>query len=225
MSIETEMPSAMLPALAQAWAFPQLDGDSDAQVDAEVEQIRRNLVAHITPLRSRSCWPRRRRVTEKVAQTGHPNRALAGRPLAASLGRFSRHEIPKQLDWISVKGAGNRNKFNDVNAALAAFVFGDKRLRPAKLFGQGLLPNARGMSHCDKDRNEPCIFRRFEGLLHVPPGLRIGGKQSDPGIGLSQNPIILLRYVMLPGPSGSALDFGAKRSALAVLIIVSNQTC
>jgi hypothetical protein len=31
------------------------------------------------------------------------------------------------------------------------------------------------MSHCDKRRNEPGVFRGFEGLLHVPPSLRIGG--------------------------------------------------
>jgi hypothetical protein len=71
----------------------------------------------------------------KSRQTGHPNRTLAGRPLAANLGRCSRHEISKQLDWISIKSAGNRNKFNDINTPLAAFVFGNKRLRPAKFFG------------------------------------------------------------------------------------------
>jgi hypothetical protein len=43
------------------------------------------------------------------------------------------------------------------------------------------------MSRCDKDFDQPGIFRGFKGLLHVPPGLRIGGRQSDPENGLSQN--------------------------------------
>jgi hypothetical protein len=53
----------------------------------------------------------------------------------------------------------------------------------------------------------------------VPPGTRIGGRKSDPEIGLSQNRIILtaMRYVKCTVEP--VLDFGAKRSALAVLVI------
>jgi hypothetical protein len=125
-----------------------------------------------------------------IAKAGKIVGSLASHSFAAGFRRFSRHEIPKQLDWIGAKGAGNGNKFDDINAALAAFVLGNKRLRPAEFPGQGLLTNACGMSHCDKDGNEPGIFRRFEGLLHAPPSLRIGGVQFDPGIGLSQNWIL-----------------------------------
>jgi hypothetical protein len=140
-----------------------------------------------------------------------------------TLGRLSCHKIPEQLDRIGTKSAGNLNKFNNVDAALAPFVFGDERLRPAQLFGQCLLSNARGMSHCDKGGDQPGIFGGFEGLLHVPPGLRIGGVQFDPEIGLSQNGIILTPICHLEGPSEPALDFGPKGSALAVWSLASSQ--
>ncbi|MEH2565653.1 hypothetical protein V1289_005280 [Bradyrhizobium sp. AZCC 2289] len=44
----------------------------------------------------------------------------------ADLGGLSCHKIPEQLDRISIQRAGNCNKFNDINATLAAFVFGNK---------------------------------------------------------------------------------------------------
>ena len=139
--------------------FPQPDGDSDAQVDAEVEH-RRNLVAHITPLRSRSRWPRRRRVTEKSLEPATQT-ALAGRPPRRAC-RFSRHEIPKQLDWISVR-RGQSQQFNDATVALAAFVFGDKRLRLAKLLARAC---CRTLAACRTATRTAMsrIFRRFEGL-------------------------------------------------------------
>jgi len=37
-------------------ATPTLMGDSDAPVAAEVERILSNLMAHIAPYRSRTCW-------------------------------------------------------------------------------------------------------------------------------------------------------------------------
>jgi hypothetical protein len=88
-------------------------------------------------------------------------RCLALGSLAPDPGRLSRHKIPKQLDRIGAKRAGNRNKLDDVNTALAAFVFGNERLRPTKFFGQRLLPNARGMSHCDKYCDQAFIFCGF----------------------------------------------------------------
>jgi hypothetical protein len=39
-----------------AMAFSNLMGDSDAPVAAEVERILSNLMAHIAPYRSRTCW-------------------------------------------------------------------------------------------------------------------------------------------------------------------------
>ena len=80
-------------------------------------------------------------------------------PLSASFRGLSLHKVPKQLHGIGAQGAGNRNKFDDVDAALAAFVFGNKRLRSAEFLSQGLLANARGMSHCDKSGDKPGIFR------------------------------------------------------------------
>src|SRR5258705_6430804 len=102
------MPSAMLPALAQAsaafaiWAasesrewisvrqatiaslktglamaFPQLMGDSDAPVAAEVERILSNLMAHIAPYRSRTCW----RKDGRQAKARKTRRRLAQRDL------------------------------------------------------------------------------------------------------------------------------------------------
>ncbi len=135
--------------------------------------------------RSQTCWPKDALQARKTAQAARP-RALAGSPLAASLSGVSGHEFPKQLDRIGAECTSNRNKFDDVDAPLASFILGDKGLWPAKLLGQGLLANARPMSRCDKDFDQPGIFDGFEGFLHAPPGLRIGGKQFDPGIGLSQ---------------------------------------
>jgi hypothetical protein len=107
------------------------------------------------------------------------------------LARFGRHKFPEQLHRVGIQGTRNGDKFYEVNAPLAALVFGNERLGLSKLCRQFLLPDARGMSHCDKHRHEPFIFSRFEGLSHAPPGQRIGGKQSDPGTGLSQNWIVI----------------------------------
>jgi hypothetical protein len=115
---------------------------------------------------------------------------ISRQPVCGQLLGLSRHEIPKQLHGIGAQGAGNRNKFHDIYTAFTTLIFGNKRLRPAKFFGKGLLTNARSMSHCDKSGNKPGIFRRFKGLLHAPPSLRIGGRKFDPENGLSQNWII-----------------------------------
>ena len=53
-------------------------------------------------------------------------------------------------------------KFDAVDASLAALVFHDEGLRFPVLFRQLLLPDARRMSHCDKHRNEPGIFRSMQ---------------------------------------------------------------
>src|SRR5713101_6845290 len=64
-------------------------GDSDALDAAEVERIRSNLMAHIAPSRSRTCWRKDRPQTREISQSSPPS-ALAGRPLAASLSGLSR---------------------------------------------------------------------------------------------------------------------------------------
>lgn len=107
--------------------------------------------------------------------------------LGPGFGWLSGNEFPKQPDRIGPQGAGNRDKLNDVDAALAALVFGYEGLGPAQLLGQSLLANARAFPHCDKSRNEPGVFRRFERFLHAPPREGFGSMQSDPKIGLSQN--------------------------------------
>jgi hypothetical protein len=61
------------------------------------------------------------------------------------------------------------------------------------------------MSHCDKGFDQPCVFRGFKGLLHVPPGMRIGD-----GMGLSQNRINLTVVCHVIETVRSALDFSAK---------------
>ena len=173
-------------------------------------------MALIGGLRSRMCSGHDRHTRSLKSGSAH-ERARRLIQLAASAAlaeRFSGGKIPKQLDGIGTKSPDNCNKFNDINAALAAFVFGNKRLRPAEFLGQRLLTNARGMSHCDKDRNQPCVFRGFKGLLHVPPGMRIGGRQFDPEIGLSQNWIILTAMCHIVGTVGLALDFGRQRERI-----------
>ena len=55
--------------------------------------------------------------------------------------RFTRHEIPKQFYGIGAKRAGNGDEFDDVEAPLAALIFGDERLRLTELLGQRLLPD------------------------------------------------------------------------------------
>jgi hypothetical protein len=91
---------------------------------------------------------------------------------AAGFRGFSRNEIPKRLDRIRAQGAGNGDKFDDVDTALAAFILRNKGLRPAQFLGKRLLANAGSMSHCDKSGHEPGVFRGFEGLLHAPPPAR-----------------------------------------------------
>jgi hypothetical protein len=170
-------------------------------VAVEVEQIRSNLVALISRLRSRS-------YRDSPAITGQLTGArapLSVGSLAPDLSRLSRQKVPKQLHRIGIQSVGYSNKFNHINAAFAAFIFRNKRLRPAKLFGQLMLTNARLVSHCDKDFEQPSVFRGFKGLLHAPPGERIGGEQFDPGTGLSQNRIILTEIWHV----GSTVEAGA----------------
>jgi hypothetical protein len=146
-----------------AICVPVVTGGSDALFAVEVERIRSNLVA---------------------LSRGQLS------AISTAFRRLSSNEFPKQLDRIGPQGAGNRDKFNDVDAALAALVFGYERLGPAQFLGKSLLANARAFPHRDKSRNEPGVFGRFERLLHAPPEEGFGGTQSDPKIGLSQNWII-----------------------------------
>jgi hypothetical protein len=91
-----------------------------------------------------------------------PGFELYDRSLSPGLDGLSCQKVPKQLQGIRIQRAGYRNKLDDVDAALTAFVFGNKRLRPAQLFGQLVLPDVSSMSHCDKDFDQPGIFGRFE---------------------------------------------------------------
>jgi hypothetical protein len=111
-------------------------------------------------------------------------------PFAGSSCGLSRHKIPKQPYGIGTQSPGNLNEFDHVYSALAALILGNERLGPAELPCQGLLTDIGILPHCDKGRNQPGVFRRFEGFLHAPPSQRFGGTQSDPEIGLSQNWIL-----------------------------------
>jgi hypothetical protein len=73
------------------------------------------------------------------------------------------------LKRIGAKRLDDCHELNEVNTALATLVLGYKGLWFSYLFSQGLLANARFLPHCDKSRNEPGIFGRFQGLLHAPP--------------------------------------------------------
>jgi len=112
--------------------------------------------------------------------------------------RFSRYEVPEQLHRVGAQCPGDGDKLNQVNTAFATLIFGNEGLWLPQLGRQLLLLDARVMSHCDKHLNEPGIFGGFEGLLHAPPGQRIGGRQSDPRKGLSQNWIILSARANVP---------------------------
>jgi hypothetical protein len=101
--------------------------------------------------------------------TEAPTSLFCGAFSPGSRAWVARDEVPEQLDWISIQGPGYGDKFDKVNASFATFVFRDEGLRLSECFRQLLLADARGMSHCDKQRNEPSIFWGFEGLLHAPP--------------------------------------------------------
>ena len=45
-----------------------------------------------------------------------------------------RHKIPKQLQRIRAQGPGNGDKLDHVDPPLAALIFGDEGLRPARAF-------------------------------------------------------------------------------------------
>jgi hypothetical protein len=144
-------------------------------------------VAHIGP-------PGLRNSRAKSVSDRNPNEAresAISRPFPGRFGlRFASDEFPEKLYRIALQSPHDCDKFNQVNAAFAALIFGDERLRFPELFSQDLLPDVGLLPHCDKHRNEAVIFRGFQGLLHAPPSLRIGGAQSDPRKGLSQNWIL-----------------------------------
>jgi hypothetical protein len=85
-------------------------------------------------------------------------------------GRLFGQEFFEKLQGIGAKRAGNRDELYNVDPPFAAFIFGNKGLRPPELRSQRLLANARFMSRCDKNLDEAAIFRGFEGFLHGPPG-------------------------------------------------------
>jgi hypothetical protein len=104
--------------------FPDLlTRDSDAPGAAEVERIRSNLVAHVAPLRSRTCWPKKAGKPGKLAQSIYSTVLVGRSSPAAILNGPSGHEIPKQLDWIGAERSRNRNKLDDVDSEreLSAF--------------------------------------------------------------------------------------------------------
>ena len=83
-----------------AMAFPHLMGTSDAPVPAEVERILSNIVAHIAPFRSRTCWHKDSRQSRENAPpssaldlhpwTPPPGQAPRKRSDSARLPSFSR---------------------------------------------------------------------------------------------------------------------------------------
>ena len=92
-------------------------------------------------------------------------KALAG-PLTRRFGGFFGQKFFEEFQRISAKRPGNCDELYDVDPPFAALVFGNKGLRPPELCGQGLLPNTRFMSRCDKNLDEAAVFRGFEGFLH-----------------------------------------------------------
>jgi hypothetical protein len=73
------------------------------------------------------------------------------------------------LKRIGAKRLDDSHELDKVDAALATLVLCYKGLWLPNLFCQGLLADACFLPHCDKSRNEPGIFGRFQGLLHASP--------------------------------------------------------
>ena len=91
-------------------------------------------------------------------------------------GGAFRPQNPEKLYGIGAQGPGNCNELDDIDAAFATLILGNKRLGSSKLLGQGLLTHARAhVRTATRAAISRLIFRGFEGLLHGPPSQGIGG--------------------------------------------------
>ena len=88
-------------------------GHSTALVVAKVERITSNLVALMQPRWSRNS----------------PEIGDSSRPALGLQRGLTRHKITKQPDRIGAQGAHDGDELDHIDAPLAPFVFGDKRLR------------------------------------------------------------------------------------------------
>ena len=67
---------------------------------------------------------------------------------------------PKQRDRSHVQRAGERDKLDDVDTALAVLAFGDEGLRSAQFCGERLLRQARVFARCAEQLEEKQLFGR-----------------------------------------------------------------
>jgi hypothetical protein len=92
--------------------------------------------------------------------------SLSGSPLWTRRFAFgSGHEGRHQLEWISAKGAGNGNKFHDIQPAFAALIFGDKRLRFFQAQGEGMLGEPGGLARLDHKLAKDGLVGRMDGFI------------------------------------------------------------
>jgi hypothetical protein len=91
--------------------------------------------------------------------------ASAG-PFAGRFGGLFGQKLFEELQGICSKRPGNCDEFYHVDPPFAAFIFGNKGLRPRELRGQRLLANAGFLSRCDKDLDEAAVLCGFEGFLN-----------------------------------------------------------
>ena len=83
----------------------------------------------------------------------------------------------QQFIGVRFDGLTNLDKFHDVDPPFAAFVFGDKRLRPTKAFGELVLCQAGGFARPDHQLAKgglPCGMNRFVEFARTttPPGTK-----------------------------------------------------
>lgn len=78
-------------------------------------------------------------------------------------------EVPEQLYGVSPQCPRNRDKFDDIDTTLAALILGYERLMFVQPVSQLLLAHPGSIPRRDKDRDQPGVFRGFEGLIHMPP--------------------------------------------------------
>jgi hypothetical protein len=71
---------------------------------------------------------------------------------------FVTGKTPKYLDGSLPDRPSNCDKLDDSDPSFASFIFGDEGPRPAKLFGEALLPNTGLTSHCNKNGTDPGTF-------------------------------------------------------------------
>lgn len=142
---------------------PSLWAHSTAPIDGEVEQIASNHMAHLRDNRAQDARPKRSNNQPKSVMHFL---GLGARSASRRSDRLFGQKLLEQPDRVGVHGPGDGDKFHEIDAALAALVFGDKGLRLAELFRQPMLTDAGFLSHCDKKGDQPSIICGFEGLFH-----------------------------------------------------------